>query len=470
MRHQDTQADVHDALASMLQSFDANGNYRVEEILKDSPVEQTQRVVRLGDRGEDSIDGSGCGPFIRKYIRRDSELGGVYRLLYDACTHGYRFEHLPQVYACDDIGDRLVVLMECIPGKTLDECVKSCTDKETRVQLAAETFPSLCDAAKELHTAFPQPIVHRDLTPTNVVVGEGAPRKVTLIDFGISRTYKPEADSDTTYLGTRPYAPPEQFGFGQTSVRSDIYALGAILFFCLTGAPMTRHDRNAGFMMPGIAAELSGVVAKACALDEQDRYSNCDELKKAFEYAVRWTDIDAKHTAGQAMRATSRPVAAKDPGKTIETASAKPAEDTQPATTKARRKPPATASVESHPTPRPKLLERMPTWVLRIWNALVVIVVAVLDAATIAAVPNIETQGQPHWFNAFYTVFFLVLFTAPGYFLLEKHRWRARHGRTRDAGMVRQALTCLLVLLTDFLCLVAFYYLFVAVGLIPPKQ
>ena len=82
------------------------------------------------------------------------------------------------------------------------------------------------------------PVIHRDLKPSNVmVVGgkNGLPRSFVLIDLGIARTWREGAEADTTRLGTRSYAPPEQFGFGQTSVRSDVYALGAVLWFCLTG-------------------------------------------------------------------------------------------------------------------------------------------------------------------------------------------------------------------------------------------
>ena len=56
---------------------------------------------------------------------------------------------------------------------------------------------------------------------------------LVIIDLGIAHVWRDGADADTVKFGTRPYAPPEQYGFGQTSVRSDIDALGALLFFCL---------------------------------------------------------------------------------------------------------------------------------------------------------------------------------------------------------------------------------------------
>ncbi len=85
------------------------------------------------------------------------------------------------------------------------------------------------------------PVIHRDLKPSNIIVS-GANytpdtgmtfSSLVIIDLGIARVWREGADADTVKFGTRPYAPPEQYGFGQTSVRSDVYALGALLFFCL---------------------------------------------------------------------------------------------------------------------------------------------------------------------------------------------------------------------------------------------
>ena len=98
------------------------------------------------------------------------------------------------------------------------------------MQLAADIFPRLCDAVLELHEGFGAPLIHRDLKPSNIMVSCGG---LSLIDQGIAREYKGDATTDTHHFGTRAYAPPEQFGFGQTTVRSDVYALGMILYFCL---------------------------------------------------------------------------------------------------------------------------------------------------------------------------------------------------------------------------------------------
>lgn len=91
-------------------------------------------------------------------------------------------------------------------------------------------------------------MIHRDLKPSNIIVtganytpDDGLTfSSLVIIDLGIARVWRDGADADTVKFGTRPYAPPEQYGFGQTSVRSDVYALGALLFFCLTGVDLNQ--------------------------------------------------------------------------------------------------------------------------------------------------------------------------------------------------------------------------------------
>lgn len=76
-------------------------------------------------------------------------------------------------------------------------------------------------------------ITHRDITPSNIIIGfDGV---VKIIDFGISRLHKENAKHDTQVLGTEGYAAPEQFGFKQSDCKTDIYALGVLLNYMLTG-------------------------------------------------------------------------------------------------------------------------------------------------------------------------------------------------------------------------------------------
>ena len=95
-----------------------------------------------------------------------------------------------------------------------------------------------------LHTRQP-PIIYRDLKPENVILTpEGI---IKFIDFGVARTYKARKAKDTVAIGTYGYAPPEQYGKGQTDARSDIYTLGATLYHLLTNlGPVPLRTPGAG--------------------------------------------------------------------------------------------------------------------------------------------------------------------------------------------------------------------------------
>ncbi|MBO4352381.1 MAG: protein kinase, partial [Eggerthellaceae bacterium] len=230
---------MSDDLSRYLDSLERESRYRVEAVLKESDFETTQRVF-LADGGAER------GPFIRKFIKRDKGLGVAYERIYEAQLAGRTFKHMPSILECYPHDENTVVVMEFVEGETLQDLVYRL---DPSVELAQAVFPPLCDAVRELHESFDPPLIHRDLKPSNVIVSFDSAEdnmvlqfdktsstqcKVTIIDFGIAREYDEEALEDTAHFGTRDFAPPEQFGYGQTSESSDVYALGLLLFFCLT--------------------------------------------------------------------------------------------------------------------------------------------------------------------------------------------------------------------------------------------
>lgn len=267
-----------DELAEHLNALARDDCYRVDAVLKDGAFETTQRVFFVGANGAEQ------GPYVRKYLDGNMGLGGAYERMWNAQRAGGRFLHLPHIVDCYRVGDRRAVVMEFVSGETLADAVHRCGPS---VELACDVFPRLCEAAMELHERFDPPIIHRDLKPANVMLARDS---LTIIDFGISRTYDGEADTDTLHFGTRDYAPPEQFGFGQTDVRSDVYALGMLLFFCLTGQDPDAKVRNAGFASPLVPEVLRKIIARAAAFDPSQRY----ESAKALQLAVRAAAIEEK--------------------------------------------------------------------------------------------------------------------------------------------------------------------------------
>ncbi|MDO4443358.1 MAG: serine/threonine-protein kinase [Slackia sp.] len=244
--------------------------YRVDAVLKESPYEITQRVMFVGRNGAEQ------GPFIRKYIARDSGLGAVYARMCEAQRCGRRFRFLPRISDCYACGEDDVVIMEYVHGETLQDAVRRCGPS---VAFAADVFPRLCDAVLELHEGFDAPIIHRDLKPSNIMISRDG---LTIVDLGIARFYKDGADDDTRHFGTRAYAPPEQFGYGQTTVRSDVYALGMLLYFCLAGETPDVRVRDEGFFADCIPEPLRAVLMRATEFDPARRFGDVRELRSAF--------------------------------------------------------------------------------------------------------------------------------------------------------------------------------------------
>lgn len=275
------------ALGAGLFSFASADAYRVERTLKRTPAEVTELVWLR------TAAGTELGPYVRKVISRESGLGCAYVELFKLQRQGTRFRQLPRIIDCRESAGSLEVLLEYVKGRTLAQVVEDASPGD-RDMLARELIPAICDAVSELHGALESPLVHRDLTPSNVICPDvrscsaASPRPASrsccpvLIDFGIARVWREGEEADTTHFGTRSYAPPEQYGFGQTDVRSDVYALGMLTFFCLTGREATPADRECDFACAEVSPTWRGVITKATSLDPDDRYQSVAEMRDAL--------------------------------------------------------------------------------------------------------------------------------------------------------------------------------------------
>ena len=264
----------NDPLAAYLAALARDDCYRVDEVLKTAPHETTEVVYFVGANAAE------LGPFVRKRIAVDAAMGDAYGHLFRAQRAGRRFRHLPRIYDVHTTGDELVVVMEYIQGRTLRDEVY---ERDGSLALAAQWFPLLCDGVMELHEQFSPPLIHRDLKPTNIVVSDAG---LTIIDFGIARVFREGADGDTAHFGTRCYAPPEQFGYGQTDERSDVYALGMLLYYLLAERDPSPSVAAAGFAGPEVPSALRPVLQRACAFDPSARFQTVRDLKAAFLAAL----------------------------------------------------------------------------------------------------------------------------------------------------------------------------------------
>ena len=161
----------------------------------------------------------------------------------------------------------LCVVREYVEGEPLNEYVK---EQQLSTQQIVSFGEQLCNILSVLHGRTP-PVIHRDIKPENIIVKPDD--TLALIDFDISRAYKENAGSDTMCFGTRGYAPPEQYGFGQTDNRTDIYALGVLLRWLVTGS--TKENANVT-----INARLQRIIDRCTAFSPEERYHDAAEVKQ----------------------------------------------------------------------------------------------------------------------------------------------------------------------------------------------
>lgn len=185
-----------------------------------------------------------------------------------------------KVYEVQVIEEKCIVMEEFINGSPLVDRIainNLFTIEETR-QIASE----LCEAVSILAASN---IVHRDINANNVMLT--CDHKVKLFDFNISRIYNKNVSHDTHYLGTDGYAPPEQFGFAQTDVRSDIYSIGVLMNEMLTG-----HTLQEGiYPTPG---QMKHIISKATQLDMNNRYEKVEYMLEDLNssHIARRTGVD----------------------------------------------------------------------------------------------------------------------------------------------------------------------------------
>jgi eukaryotic-like serine/threonine-protein kinase len=146
---------------------------------------------------------------------------------------GLNHPNLPKIHDYFADAGRWYLVMDYIEGETLETYLTKANSGYLPVQEALDIGIQLCTVLDYLHTHQP-PIIFRDLKPGNVIRTPDG--RLYLIDFGIARHFNPGQAKDTMALGSLGYAAPEQYGKAQTTPRSDIFSLGAVLYQLLSGA------------------------------------------------------------------------------------------------------------------------------------------------------------------------------------------------------------------------------------------
>lgn len=180
-----------------------------------------------------------------------------------------RIEGVPAVKECVADDGKLIVVEEYVQGRSLKQVLdeQGLLNEEQAYDIAVQ----LADILVRLHQLEPA-IVHRDIKPSNIIIEKNG--HVNLIDFNAARHVNADKNEDTRMLGTVYFAAPEQFGFGQSDERTDIYGLGATINYIMTG------DKPGA----GIAeCRFSDILKKCLMVDAKDRYQSAEELRGVLD-------------------------------------------------------------------------------------------------------------------------------------------------------------------------------------------
>src|SRR5271167_4374664 len=232
------------------------------------------------------------------------------------------------IYEVGDSEDEAYIVMQYVPGESLDKII---ANGAASVQLGLSVGIQIADGLSAAHRLG---IFHRDLKPGNVMLTDGG--VVKILDFGLARRISiAEAEFDpakpgrakdvskrksrmtyTAHGGTIAYMAPEQFVTGQTSVQSDLWALGIILYELVSGRhPFARPDGDEfqsiraiqyanpisfNECCPGVPAELESVIFRCLEKTPQERYSSSADVREALKTIMKALQIETGIIPGDA--------------------------------------------------------------------------------------------------------------------------------------------------------------------------
>ena len=162
----------------------------------------------------------------------------------------------------------LCVVREYVEGTPLDQYA---AQNDLTEEQAVSLIISLCGILSYLHGQTP-PVIHRDIKPQNLIIDKKG--LLRLIDFGISRVYDKDAKEDTVCYGTKHFAAPEQYGFAQTDCRADIFSLGVLLGWLLTGELELRS-----MLHKIVNRNLLRIIKRCTAFAPEKRYTSADKVR-----------------------------------------------------------------------------------------------------------------------------------------------------------------------------------------------
>ena len=196
---------------------------------------------------------------------------------------------IPRIYDYLSLDNRSYLVLEFIHGKDLEAVISDANGFLPEDQIIGWAI-QLCDVLAYLHEHKPDPIIFRDMKPSNVMINHNG--DVILVDFGIAKTF--QSGQKGTMIGTEGYSPPEQYR-GEATQLADLYALGATLHHALTRRdprmepPFSFAERPIRRINTNVSTELETVVNTALQYNPSERFQNITAMKDALMGVARKT-------------------------------------------------------------------------------------------------------------------------------------------------------------------------------------
>ena len=198
---------------------------------------------------------------------------------------------IPSIFDYFSSDERSYLVLEYINGSDLESVLSNAEGFLSAAQVVGWAI-ELCDVISFLHTHKPDPIIFRDMKPSNIMIDSRG--HIMLVDFGIAKQF--QIGEKGTMIGTEGYSPPEQYR-GEATHAADIYALGATIHHLLTKRdprmepPFSFQERPIRQSNPEVSAEVEAVVMRALSYEPKDRFQTITEMKEAFVAAARQTGL-----------------------------------------------------------------------------------------------------------------------------------------------------------------------------------
>lgn len=201
--------------------------------------------------------------------------------IYNRSVYDYLFnnpvKNVPRIMEVSEDNNHLTIIEEYISGETLQDKINYGT---LTLKDIFKYMYELCHILKSLHS-LELPVIHRDIKPSNVIISNCG--CTFLIDFNAAKYYSDKASTDTVLLGTSGYAAPEQYGFGASTIQTDIYSLGILLGNLLDCIDTNSNNKDC-------ICKLRTIISKATEIDHTKRYKSVS----SFYHELKKCDIFSK--------------------------------------------------------------------------------------------------------------------------------------------------------------------------------